>query len=318
MRRATPAVLLLSLLCAPPALAAEEESAALFRRGRAIMKSGDCEAAVPLLSQSQSLDPAVGTALNLAICEEQLAKLSDALEHFQFVIDRAAVDDPRRRFAEGRVTELERRMAWLSVTLPRRTRVAPQVLLDGTPIDADAVSEPVRINPGLHELTVRDSERVLFQERLDLREGERRVWAPVLTTPDAGSTASTDAASKRRTRKRPPTRHHLPAKDDGPPTLGYVGVGVGTAAIAASLVLGLFVIDKKQMVDSHCEPDGTCDQKGADAAKTGATLSTLSTISAAIGVPALALGGYLLLSYDPPRSKDHTAAARFTLSLPIH
>jgi hypothetical protein len=308
----------LSLLCALPALATDAPSAELFRRGRAAMKSGDCRAAVPLLSQSHSLDPAVGTALNLALCEEQLGELSDALEHLQFVIDSAGAEDPRRRFAERRVTEIERRMAWLSVAVPRSARVGLQVLLDGAPLAARAGSDPVRVDPGLHELTLRDTMHVLFQERLDLREGERRVWAPVLPPGDTTAHAGQDATAERRPRKPRPAPQRRPAEHEGPPTLGYVGVGVGTAAIAASVVLGLLVLEKKDEI-SHCDADGGCDQKGVDAAKAGKTLSTLSTISAAVGLPVLALGGYLLLSYDPAGPRDHApAAAHLRFILPTN
>jgi hypothetical protein len=191
------------------------------------------------------------------------------------------------------------------------------VLLDGAPISASAASDPVRVDPGLHELSLREGERVLFLERLDLREGERRVWTPVLPAADSAAPARPDTVSQRRTSRRRPARQRPAAEDTGPPVLGYVGVGVGTAAIAASLVLGLFVLEKKQDI-RHCEADGACNQKGVDAASAGTTLSTLSAISAAIGVPALALGGYLLLSYDPPRARDPAAAAHFRLVLPTN
>lgn len=279
------------------------------------MKSGDCETAVQLLGESQSLDPAVGTALNMAICEEKLGRLRQALEHFEFVIARAPVDDARRRFAKQRASELERRVAWLTVTVPRGMRTAPEVVLDGKPLQANVLRDPVRLDPGLHELTLRDSERIVFQERLNLREGERRVWAPVLTGTD--EPADRESKPRRRTRTGRPTSRAPGARDGGPPTLGYVSIGVGTAAVAASLVFGLLVMDKNEVVKRSCDADG-CDQTGVDAADAGRTFSMLSTISAAIGVPALAFGGYLLLSYEPPKSSDQRAAAQLTLILPTH
>lgn len=277
------------------------------------MKSGDCETAVPLLGESHSLDPAVGTALNLAICEEKLGMLSRALDHFAFVIARAPEDDARRRFAERRASDLERRVAWLTVTVPNGTRAAPEVVLDGEPLQTNVLRNPVRLDPGLHELTLRDSERILFQERLNLREGERRVWAPVLTVPH--EPAAQSSKPRRRTRTGRPAQRS--PGDEGPPTLGYVSVGVGTAAIATSLVFGLLVMDKNEVVKRSCDGED-CDQTGVDAADAGRTFSMLSTISAAIGVPALAFGGYLLLSYDPPKSSDQRAAAQLTLVLPTH
>src|SRR5882757_7808503 len=51
----------------PDAVRAE----ALFDEGRRLMTAGDFTAACPKFASSQALDPAIGTALNLANCYEK-------------------------------------------------------------------------------------------------------------------------------------------------------------------------------------------------------------------------------------------------------
>ena len=50
----------------------------LFREGRALMKKGDFAPACAKLAESQRLDPAVGTLMNLAECEERIGRTASA------------------------------------------------------------------------------------------------------------------------------------------------------------------------------------------------------------------------------------------------
>jgi hypothetical protein len=49
---------------------------ALFRAGRDALKRGAWAAACSKLAESQTLDPAAGTALNLAVCQEKLGNVA--------------------------------------------------------------------------------------------------------------------------------------------------------------------------------------------------------------------------------------------------
>src|SRR5580692_11189003 len=68
---------------------------ALFRKGREAAEKGDWATACPKFAESQRLDPAPGTLLNLADCEEHLGQLASAYEHFKTAVETMAPSDDR-------------------------------------------------------------------------------------------------------------------------------------------------------------------------------------------------------------------------------
>jgi hypothetical protein len=94
-------------LAAAQAPSPPETSDQLFRRGRMAAQAGDCAAALPFFEQSQRLEPAVGTLLNMAICEERLALSTAARAHLAEALVLAAPDDPRRGLIQERIAKLD-------------------------------------------------------------------------------------------------------------------------------------------------------------------------------------------------------------------
>src|SRR5262249_26584812 len=68
---------------------------ALFREGRAAAQKGDWETACPKLRESQRLDPAAGTLLNLADCEEHRGKVATAWQLYRQVVESLPETDER-------------------------------------------------------------------------------------------------------------------------------------------------------------------------------------------------------------------------------
>src|SRR5882672_2555090 len=56
---------------------------ALFQEGQAALERGDLDIACPKLRESDRLDPANGTKLNLADCEEKRGHLASAWELYR-------------------------------------------------------------------------------------------------------------------------------------------------------------------------------------------------------------------------------------------
>lgn len=153
-----------SLLAAPPdsptaqTVEGDERKKAddLFRAGRQLMREGRVEEACPLLEQSQALDPAGGTLLNLSRCYESLGRFASA----DAVLARA-----------WRIGRVKGRADAIDFIEAERVRVAPAidhvvlvlaslppeaiVELDGKVIAERAPRVTLDIDPGKHEASVR-------------------------------------------------------------------------------------------------------------------------------------------------------------------
>ncbi len=108
---------------------ANDRSDQLFRDGRAAFKAGDCEAAIPLFEESERIEPAVGTLINLALCEERLERLAAARATLTDALARALPSDSRRTLIQDRIAELGARISATAADAPRPPAPAAVVLL---------------------------------------------------------------------------------------------------------------------------------------------------------------------------------------------
>lgn len=85
---------------------------------------------------------------------------------------------------------------------------------------------------------------------------------------------------------------------------GFVLIGVGAASLVVTAITGAMVLDRKSTVDDpeHCDPEGTCDAEGLEAADDGKTLSAVSTATFVIGLAAIATGIALVVFDDDETS----------------
>ena len=102
-----------------PALAFAQDAETLFREGRVAAEAGNYTVACPKFEESYKLDPAPGTLLNLADCEENRGQLVKAWQHFRLLHDRLPASDDRKVVAAVRAHALEQR-------LPQEPRATPQ------------------------------------------------------------------------------------------------------------------------------------------------------------------------------------------------
>jgi hypothetical protein len=147
----------------------------LFRYGRALMLQERFDEACPMLEESQRLDPHVGTLLNLAACHERQGKVATAWVEYQKALTAARAEGQveRARLAEGRLAALDPRVPWLRISTA--TPADATLAIDGSAIAPAALDSDMPLDPGRHIVTAVRDGRTLFEERVDLREGERRV-----------------------------------------------------------------------------------------------------------------------------------------------
>ncbi|MBX3128245.1 MAG: hypothetical protein KF718_16090 [Polyangiaceae bacterium] len=259
----------------------------LFREGRAASDAGNPKLACEKFRESHRLDPAPGTALNIADCEETLGRLATAWTYFSEVAAKLPASDERQAIARARAGALEPR-------LPRlRLRLAPTVPADTTVRRGEvvlrraALDTPLPVDPGEHRVEVRAAGHEPRHVVVTLREGEQRTL-----TLDVGKPVSLEDG---------PGVGAAPKGGSGSPTVGYVLGGLGVVGLGVGAVTGAMVLSKKSTVDANCDADKRCNRVGADAADSGRTLGTVSGVSFVVGAVLLGSGAYLVLSGDRER-----------------
>lgn len=279
------AFLSLALLLASPAALAQARDAttaeALFNEGREAVKAGDYEKACPKFRESNRLDPAPGTVLNLADCEEHRGLLATAWALYREVTQRVPQSDERHGIAATRAKALEPRLPKLTVVLAPGTPKGAKVLRDGVELGTAALDTALPVDPGEHTLRVEAPGRAPSQQRISLKEAET---ARVVLEPGAavGGDAVAPGAKKSSAKR----------------TWGWALGGVGVVGLSVGAVTGLMVLGEKKKADDNCDADKRCNPTGIDAVDRGKTLGTVSGASFIIGSLALAGGAYLLLSGD--------------------
>ena len=96
----------------------EARAAVIFQHGRELAKAGQIDEACAVFEDSYALDPALGTALNLADCLEQQGHLRRAWELFDVVARRSSNLASRARLARQRADALLPRLPPATVDAP--------------------------------------------------------------------------------------------------------------------------------------------------------------------------------------------------------
>jgi hypothetical protein len=163
-----------------------------------------------------------------------------------------------------------------------------ELVVDGSLIPPEAISAPVRVNPGRHELRLRAAGQVVRME-VDVAEHQvRDVDFPIAPAPPS---------------VRMPLR--APARTT-PPTLAYASFGVSGAALVLGATGALIALSEKSTLDNECGITLCPSSAGSTvhAADTWADVATVSFIVAG----AAAVAGVVLVATHPHASSRSQAA----------
>ncbi|MBI3204203.1 MAG: hypothetical protein HYZ29_21885 [Myxococcales bacterium] len=273
---------LASTFSSAPAVAGGEafqKADALFKEGRALMKKGDYRAACPLLAESQRLDPAAGTLINLGDCSDQLGRVADALDAYRNAVELLSADDPRRGPVAEQIRALERRVPTLRLRFLRPAPPGLRVTLNGIVLDPKAWGTARPSNAGTHQLVFTVPGREPKQRRVVLAEAERRELVVELED------------------ERAPVPHEsTPARDQRTSTdpVPWIIGGAGVASLAASGVLFLLHRSETRELERDCI-DRVCPSSSDGTIARANLFGTASWVSlaggvAGVGVAAVWLG----------------------------
>ena len=288
---------ILIVLSASPAWAGDSVSAeALFQAGREAAVRGDFREACAKFAESQRLDPAPGTLINLGDCKEHLGLFASAWGYYREAADRLT-GDKRVEGLKARVAAIEPRLSRLTLTLAPGAPDEARITRDGVELGAASLGVAMPVDPGEHVVVVTAPGREPRRYVVSVGEAE----SPALALePGATAVAITP----------PPPPKPPPGSGRA---VGFVMGSLGVASLAASGVTGVMTIQRKGTVKTECPGQVCRGSAGLDAAAQGKTLSLASTVTFATGLVGLGVGAYLVLSGG---SKSTPAVALTTTITP--
>jgi hypothetical protein len=271
------------LTVAGPAAAHDpERAAALFKEGRDALEKGDYETACGRFAESASLDPRVGTLINLALCEEGRHKLAAAHQYWQQATDFArATADARTDYCVAQLTRLNPRVPRLTIKLDGAAPPDTVVTRDGIDFGTSSLGLPLPVEVGPHRITARAPGHTERGFDVDLPEGEsiEMVVAPgpltgptAPTTPPLGSSEGGEAGATSSLRP-----------------VAYVVGGLGIVGLAVGTFFGVRAVQAAGNTSGHCDGD-VCDATGVSARHDEQLSGNAATIALVSGATLLTGG----------------------------
>lgn len=273
-----------SRTAAADAVADKAAAESLFREARRLLQKGDVARACEKFASSQRLEPAVGSLLNLAACEERLGRTASAWVHYQEAeaLARRLGDGKRREGAQRRAAALEPTLARVVIRTPgdpRRT-----VTRDGSEVDPAAFGTAVPVDPGRHEVHATADGAPDWVHTFEVGAGQLvEVVVPPLPAPAA---ALAPAPVPLLTRSEAPPAPESTRATRVTRIIGWSALAVGAVGLTVGIVSGLDARAKHNRAQAR-GPDGSSTEEAAGRA------ADRSTVGFAVGALGLATGATL-------------------------
>lgn len=292
----------LVMLAAPGVAGAQDSAAAqrLFAEGRALLDKGDVEPACARFEESRALDPsAVGTLLNLAICNERRGRLASAWLQLSEVISVSRATRPDRvALAEERIRVVEPRLSKLAIKVPSDAQVPGLVVaVDGKPRPPSSFGTPIAIDGGEHAITASAPGHATYTTRVNapVEKGSLEVSIPklerVAVEPVQPPPPRTDPIAP------PVSVAPAPAEPSSAVTTGWIVAAGGIVALAVGTGFGIAVLAGADKVDDVSRPP---EERRRDYDRLLAQ-SWISTIALPVGAVLTAVGAFVVLTNKPSR-----------------
>jgi hypothetical protein len=264
-----------------------------FRKGQELSAAGRIAEACREFEESQRLEPALGTLLNLAICHERLGQMGLALREFREAeaSAKAGRHSEVEALARERAEQIARELPTIEIRVDRATAsTGLSVRLDSLVLGAAEWGVPRPVDPGRHVIEASAPGEPTFRREIELVRGgpPSIVSIPNLRQGGAGDAGAASAG----------------------PGLGAQRVaaivvgGVGVVGVAVGTIFGLRSMSKGNDADAHCDGSTCRDSAGVelrDQARSAGNVSTVAFVGGALG---LAGGAALWLT-----ARDHESSA---------
>lgn len=285
---------------------------ALFQSAREAMTRSDYATACVRFAESHRLDPAPGTLLNLAQCEEKRGRLATSLAHLTVALEALPKDDFRQAYAREQVALLRRRVPTVTVSVVRDGAAVVVTRNDAEIRDASwGVGLPV--DPGPHVFVVRAEGREDVRQEIVVREGEQASVTLHVGEPKGKPRSIVGGPpSPSPTPVVRPTAASAGSGPSDPPRLPRIfaigSFAVGGAGVITGAVTAVLFASAASTYEAHCDGTG-CDPEGLAAADRGKTLGVISPIAFGVGALGAAAGTYFLFFAKRSRTGSRVVPA---------
>lgn len=292
----------------------------LFQRGRTALIAQTYAEACPLLEESQRLDPAGGTLLNLALCHEQVGRTATAWSEFLEALSLARRDgrEDRMEYAREHIAALEQRLSRLVVQIALDPGLPGlRVERDGTPLGRSVWSVAMPVDPGTHTVLVSATGYQLLTQSVQVKDGADLVTVTVAElTPEAVPEAPPAAIAEPVAEPPPapvaPVAPVVVRKEPAgwfaslsrPRRAGLALFGLSAATAIAATVTGVRAISLRGDAEDGCN-DGFCSRGARSTNREAmryADVSTALTVASAV----MGAGGLVLWLLPQPGRAGHT------------
>lgn len=277
----------LAILIAAGAASADdrtERADRLFEEGKAMLDKDLAGACAKFEASLQFNSQAIGTLLNVALCDEKLGRYASAVAKFREARDRAKEQgmEVHRNAADEHIVALTPKVPHVTLAFSEPPQAQATIVIDEKLIPFSSIANHP-VDPGAHDVVVSAPGHVAYKAHFEIAAGESKDLAiPPLQK-------SVSVKSSRR-------------------TIGKITTGAGLAAVATGVVLGLVANRRFDSATEDCnritkdmERVWQCDSTGEP--RSAQTLGTVGTVVGSVGLVAVGVGAYLWLSGDGDREQ---------------
>jgi hypothetical protein len=294
----------------------------LYQQGMQLLQAGKWAEAAAKLEESNRLDRAPGTTVNLADCYEHLGKTASAWTLFveaATIFNRRTPPDPRGPKAQARADALYPGLSRLTIDVPAEVREGAKGLVvkrDGSEVGAAQLGTAIAVDPGTHviEASAPGKKGWKTEVRVDGNGAKASVSVPVLADAPAdggGAAAKGGVGAGVGNGTGGSGAGDSVAGDSGAAgvwawqkkaAIGAAGAGV--AGLAVGAIFGGIALGKHGDVAKECSAGQprVCSAAGLQAVSDEKTPALVSTIGFAAG-GALAAAGVVLWLAAPSGAK---------------
>jgi hypothetical protein len=249
------------------------------------MEAHRAEEACKKFAESYRLDPAAGTLLNLAVCQEEIGKIASAWGSYRQAVSdaRKAGRSDREAFELEKIAALEPELPYLLIRVPANLRVPGlEILRNGVPLQSGAWGTELPVDPGQVSIEMRAPGYVSKTSTILItrRQHSEFVAVPLALAP-------------------------LPPKDEvfwsSRRSAGAAIVGLGLVSAGIGTYYGLSALNNRSKSDTACpvfDDERRCSAQGADYMSKAQTQAWISDVSIGVGALGIIAGSYFFFTKE--------------------